>query len=86
MLELGDFLLQGLQDADRAHVGVDHHVDFEALVFAFEERFFVLVLAHVFERVALLRPNRNADPLITQQNNKEKVRNRIGTNMYNTTT
>ena len=63
LLQAENLLRQGLEDADRAHVGVDDHVDLESLVLAFEKSLFILVLSHVLERVTFFGTDRDTHPL-----------------------
>jgi len=58
------------------HYNERYHVDFEALVFALEKRFLILILAHVFERRPFLRADRNTHLLYPQE--KQKTDRRTG--------
>mmetsp|Transcript_24208 Transcript_24208/g.50290 ORF Transcript_24208/g.50290 Transcript_24208/m.50290 type:complete len:209 (+) Transcript_24208:1507-2133(+) len=61
-----DLLHERLEDADGRGVGVEDHVDLEALVFTAEEGLLVLVLAHVAEGVRLLAADGQGDPDVVE--------------------
>mmetsp|Transcript_28971 Transcript_28971/g.81594 ORF Transcript_28971/g.81594 Transcript_28971/m.81594 type:complete len:239 (-) Transcript_28971:2346-3062(-) len=64
--KLRNFFRDRFETHQRAGVAVDHHVDFEPLILAAEQRFLVRVAAHVSEGVAFFAADWERHPSIVE--------------------